>query len=100
MNKHKNRMPGSNGTHSRTKRAGGQALQETRHIIGEYPASSALTTFVVGCGLGLLTAWLIAPQRRSRRWYEFSHPAWASSDRLSKAAEALPRAVGSYFSHR
>jgi hypothetical protein len=86
----------------------GQRMRETAeeaasgasHMVQEYPGSSALVTFSIGCLLGMTTAWLLMPARRERHWYDMSRPDWASSRGFSRAVEAVenvPRTVSRYF---
>lgn len=79
----------------------GEYLEKPQELIREYPGSSALVTFGVGCFVGMMTAWMLMPQRRPDHWYDrLQAPEWASSRRLSQAMERVPETVSRYFSHR
>jgi hypothetical protein len=101
MNRQKNRLKSQtrNGADELRHSASsvvGAARERTDRLVRDYPASSALTSFVLGCGLGLLTAWLLVPARRPRRWYEFDQPAnWGR--RFVSAVETAPQRIARRF---
>lgn len=103
MNHQKNRMKSAERKQTSAQsmqQSASQAMGRTGELVREYPASSALATFAVGCGVGLLAAWMLAPPRRSRSWYDdVSWPDWASRSGVTRAVEScLPQAVSNYFS--
>jgi len=55
------------------------AYDETEGYVKSHPGSSALVTFGVGFGLGLLITVLSMPTRRPpRHWYDDYVPGWMS----------------------
>ena len=102
--KHKNRMQSTEEQGSTASRMQ-NTLSTLRHpdeMIRQHPGSSAMTTFAIGCGLGLLTAWMMLPARRSRQsWYDSYNPTrWTAGKRFAASMGSVPESIGSYFSRR
>jgi hypothetical protein len=63
-----------------------RAYEQTGELVRHNPGSSALVTFGVGFGLGLVLTLLLAPPpRRQQTWFESHMPDWMSRERLSRA---------------
>jgi hypothetical protein len=56
-------------TYQQAKNRIGWAYHQTEDMVRRHPGSSALVTFGLGLGLGLVATILLVPQRK-RRWYE------------------------------
>ncbi|HVV99680.1 MAG TPA: hypothetical protein VHB77_05050 [Planctomycetaceae bacterium] len=82
----------------------GEAIQQTEEIVRRNPGYSALVTFGVGFGVGMLMTAVLTPEsrreRRGHRMHEFGKelnhylPEWLSLDQLTDAvARVLPSAM-------
>jgi hypothetical protein len=107
MYTHKNRIQSSESTdipesstgiREKMRSTASDAWDRTDHLVRDYPASSALAMFSMGCCLGMLAAWLVMPAPRQRRWFEMGQGQWPSGRRLVQAVEQMPRTVSNYFS--
>jgi len=74
------------------------AYHETEELVRRNPATSALTTFGVGFGLGLLLTTLLLPKRTN--WYDSYMPDLTSgwSNRGHQFADAFSRMMPDSFS--
>jgi hypothetical protein len=90
---------GPGGAYQRVKQGADDVVSWTGECIRERPASSALTTFAVGCGLGFLASMLLWPTSRRQ---ESGWSNWMSRGQLARAVEGMvPDAVSRYLSrHR
>jgi hypothetical protein len=88
--------------YDRARVAVGEAAGRTGDVIGRYPASSAMITFGAGCGLGIVMALLLAPNRKPpprHSWSSWSAP--VTRAQVSRAVECLvPEAVSRYLAGR
>jgi hypothetical protein len=94
---------GSQGTYREAQDRVVEAYHQTEDMVRQHPASSALVTFGVGFGLGLLLTAMLSPPSRRQSWYEShmpsmpnmpSMPDWFSRDQLTDAiARVMPDAL-------
>lgn len=82
----------------------GEAIHQTEDLVRKNPGYSALVTFGVGFGVGLLMTAVLTPdtrrQRRGQRMHRFGQemnhylPEWLSMDQLTEAVhKVLPHAM-------
>jgi len=100
MSPRNNRMPQYEQGTATKDRPGtvGQAYQRSEELVCNNPAASALITFGLGFGVGLLLTSLLSPPRRRpsgwRSWYDSRVPHWATRDSLSDTvSRVLPEAL-------
>lgn len=75
-----------------------EAYEKTEDLVREHPASSALVTFGLGVGLGLMLTALLAPPPRRRSWYEDYVPERLSRGHLADTMNhLLPEALARYM---
>jgi len=69
-----------------------RAYEQTGEMVRSHPGSSALVTFGIGVGAGLLLTLLLGrPARRRQTWYEAHMPQWMSREGISRAmSRVLP----------
>ncbi|MEX2120153.1 MAG: hypothetical protein WD847_11210 [Pirellulales bacterium] len=92
--------PRDMGGHTLYEEASGrvsEAWHQSEDLVRRHPASSALVTFGVGFGLGLLLTTMLLPERR-RSWRESYIPEGFSRRRMSDAvSRMLPDALARYL---
>ncbi len=75
-------------------------MHRTGEMIGEHPGSCALTTFAVGCFVGMVTYWALAPQRKhAASWRDWSHVGHDAGEKIAQFAREIPRTARQYARH-
>lgn len=72
----------------------GEAFHQTEELVKQNPASSALVTFGIGFGLGLLVTTLLSSSRRQSSWFEEYAPDVPTRNEISRA---VSKAVAQYI---
>jgi hypothetical protein len=75
-----------------------EAYEMTEDMVREHPASSALVTFGLGVGLGLVLTALLVPAAPRRSWYDEHMPESLSRRNVSDMINRmLPDALARYM---
>jgi hypothetical protein len=87
-------------TYEEVKHQAGDMLHQTEDLVRRNPGTSALTTFGIGFGLGLLVTAMLMPPRR-RTWYDAAREYMPRTPDMSHMQSAmsryLPDSVSRYF---
>jgi hypothetical protein len=79
----------------------GEAYHQTEELVKQNPGSSALVTFGIGFGLGLLLTTVLSSSRRQPAWYEDYVPEMPSRDDISRAvSKAISQYLPASLRHR
>jgi len=97
LQEHDERQPSGEGKYAQACSSAENAMHRTGEMIGDHPGVSSLTTFAVGCFLGMLTVWALTPERkRTVHWRDWSGVGNEAGEKIAQFAREIPRAARNY----